>query len=185
MKISIFYNLIPKILFPLILICFALFLKTNTVYSQTQNKTNNAPLHIVSDKMTAQKNTSMVEFVGNVKVTREDSIIFADSIKIYLTDDNTDKDNPAQSNVKKIIATGNVKYTDGDQKGFADKAVYTTWDEVLVLTGKSPKLITGSNFVTGKKITLFRNQDKVIVESDGTKRVEAFFKPEDNITDKP
>ena len=184
-KISIFYNLIPKILFPLILICFALFLKTNTVYSQTQNKTNNAPLHIVSDKMTAQKNTSMVEFVGNVKVTREDSIIFADSIKIYLTDDNTDKDNPAQSNVKKIIATGNVRYTDEDQKAFADKAVYTTHDEVLVLTGKSPKLITGSNFVTGKKITLFRNQDKVIVESDGTKRVEAFFKPEDNITDKP
>ncbi len=185
MKTSTFYNTIPKILFCLILICVALLLKTNTVHSQTKNKTNESPLHIISDKMIAQKDTSMVEFVGNVKVTREDSIIFADSIKIYFTDDTADKEDPAQSNVKKIIATGNVRYTDEDQKAFADKAIYTTRDEVLVLTGKAPKLITGSNFVTGEKITLFRNQDKVIVESDGTKRVEAFFNPEDKPTDKP
>ena len=36
----------------------------------------------------------------------------------------------------------------------------------------------------GKKITFFRQQDKVIVESDGTKRVEALFNPEDNVTKK-
>jgi lipopolysaccharide export system protein LptA len=132
--------------------------------------------------MIAQKNTSMIEFIGNVKVTRADSVVFADSIKIYFMDDNKNKD--AQNNIKKIISTGNVKYTAGERKAFADKAVYTTQDGILVLTGKSPKLITGSSFVTGKKITLFRNQDKVLVESDGTKRVEALFNPEDNITEK-
>ncbi|WP_291459704.1 LptA/OstA family protein [Desulfobacula sp.] len=185
MKTSIFCKTALKFLFSLILICFALVLKTNNVYSQTQNEADKAPLHVVSDKMIAQQNASMVEFIGNVKATREDSIVFADSIKIYFVDDSTDKDNSAQSNVKKIVSTGNVRYTAGKQKAFADKAVYTTHDEILVLTGKSPKLITGTNFVTGKKITLFRNQDKVIVESDGTKkRVEAFFNPEDNITDK-
>jgi lipopolysaccharide export system protein LptA len=132
--------------------------------------------------MVAQKGTSMVEFIGNVKATREDSIVFADSIKIYFDDDNKGKD--AQSNVKEIISTGNVRYSAGDRKAFADKAVYTTQDAILVLTGKSAKLITGSSFVTGKKITLYRNQDKVIVESDSTQRVEAFFNPEDKIIDK-
>ncbi len=160
------------------------FFKTDIACSQTQDNSNDIPIHVISDKMIAQKDTSMVEFIGNVKVTRADSIVFADSIKIYFADDNANKDNDAQSNVKKIVSTGNVRYTVEDRKAFADKAVYTTHDNILVLTGKSPKLITGSSFVTGKKITLFRNQDKAIVESDGTKRVEAFFNPEDNVTDK-
>jgi len=166
------------------LICFVLILKTNIAYSQTQTETYKEPLHIVSDKMIAQKDSAMVEFIGNVKATINDSIILADSIKIYFTDDNSDKKTSDQSNVKQIISTGNVRYTAGEQKAFADKAVYTTLDGILILTGKSPKLLTGSNFVTGKKITLFRNQDKVIVESVGTKRVEAFFNPEDNNDDK-
>ena len=133
--------------------------------------------------MTAQKDGLMVEFIGNVKASSKDSIVFADSIKIYFVDNKTDTDNYAQSNVKKIISKGNVRYSAGERKAFADKATYTTHDEILVLTGKSPKLITGSSFVTGKKITLFRKQDKVIVESQGTKRVEAFFDPEDKITE--
>ncbi|MBU8910501.1 MAG: hypothetical protein KOO65_04465 [Desulfobacterales bacterium] len=174
----------PGFLFSLVFICFILLLKTNTVYSQTLPEADKEPLHVISDKMIAQEDASMVEFIGNVKATRVDSIVFADSIKIYFAGNNKDKDGSAQSNVKKIVSTGNVRYTAGERKAFADKAVYTTKDEILILTGKSPKLITGSSFVTGKKITLFRQQDKVIVESDGTKRVEAFFNPEDNITDK-
>ena len=65
-----------------------------------------------------------------------------------------------------------------------DHPLMVSGDEILILTGKAPKLVTGSSFVTGKKITLYRKQDKVIVESDATKRVEALFNPEDRITDK-
>lgn len=153
--------------------------------AQTPPKVKETPLHIVSDQMVAQKDTSMIEFIGNVKATREDSIVFADSIKIYFVDDNNDKKSGTQGNIKKIVSAGNVKYTAGERKAIADKAVYTLKDETLVLTGTSPKIITGSSFVTGKKITLFRLQDKVVVESDGSKRVEAFFNPEENIIDKP
>ncbi|MCD4676117.1 MAG: hypothetical protein K8S18_09005 [Desulfobacula sp.] len=176
---SSFTFLLSSFLFGFVLLC-----QTNNVSSQTQNKANEAPIYVISDKMIAQKDASMVEFIGNVKATRLDSIVFADSIKIYFVDNNKEKDSDAQSNVKKIVSTGNVRYRAGERKAFADKAVYTTHDDILVLTGKAPKLITGSSFVTGKKITLFRIQDKVLVESDGTKRVEAFFNPEDNITDK-
>jgi lipopolysaccharide export system protein LptA len=162
-----------------IIITFILSGQLKTVYSETQ--INNVPLHIVSDKMIAQKDTSMVQFTGNVKATREDSIIFADSIQIFFVNDDDNKNNETQSNVKKIVSEGNVKYTAGERQAFADKAVYTTKDEILVLTGKSPKLITGSSFVTGKKITLFRLSGKVIVESDENIRVEAVFNPEDNV----
>ena len=183
-KTLIFNKSVFSFLFYLIFIGFTLLWQITETQAQTQTKAEQVPLYIVSDKMVAQKDTSMVEFMGNAKATREDSIVFADSIKIYFVDDNENKGSDAQSNVKKIVSTGNVRYTAGERKAFADKAVYTTKDEILILTGKSPKLITGSSFVTGKKITLFRLQDKVLVESEGSKRVEAFFNPEDKIIDK-
>ena len=183
-KTSIFCKSMQKFLLCLILVCLALFFRSNILYSQTSKDVSEQPLHVVSDKMIAQKSSSMVEFIGNVKAIQQDSTILADSIKIYFIDDKKKKETNAETNVKKIVSTGNVEYTSGDRKAFADKAVYTTIDEILILTGKSPKLITGSSFVTGKKITLFRNPDKVLVESDSTKRVEALFNPEDNIQDK-
>lgn len=139
-------------------------------------KLTETKLYVTSDKMVAQKDSSMVEFIGNVKATRGDAIIFADSIKVFINSAKTKNQGP--NNLKKIIATGNVEYTAGDNKAFADKAVYTTKDEILILTGKTAKLITGTSHVTGKKITLFRNEDRVIVESDGTTRVQAVFNPE-------
>ena len=181
-KISIFCKSIQKYLFLLTLACFALFLTSNSGLTETSNEKSQKPIHVVSDKMTAEEKSSMVEFSGNVKAVMEDSTLFADSIQIYFNDNKKEKESAAQSSVNKIIATGSVKYISKERKALADKAVYTTKNEILILTGKSPKLITGSSFVTGTKITLFRKEDKVIVESDGTKRVEALFNPEDNIT---
>ncbi len=188
MKISISNRSFCFLLIPALLLGWITVFDIQSAYSQTDIESSKAPLHIVSDKMIAQRDQSMVEFIGNVKATQEDSIVLADSIKVFFNDTSKDK-NPegedARSNVKKIISTGNVEYTAGERKAFADKAVYTTENETLILTGESPKLVTGSSFVTGKKITLYRNQDKVLVESDGKKRVEALFNPEDSPNDKP
>lgn len=155
------------------------------VFSETPDDTEKqAPLHVISDQMIAVRDTSMVEFIGNVKATRLDGVLLADSVKVFFNEASGKENDTPQSNIKKVVATGNVRGTSGDRKAFADKAVYTAEDDVLVLTGKSPKLVTGSSFVTGKKITWFRLQDKVTVESDGTNRVEALFNPEDNVDKK-
>ncbi len=183
MKILTSHNPAPS--FFTVIICvlfFCLFFISGVTFAKTPNQSDNKKiadktLHVISDKMVAQKDTSMVEFIGNVKATREDSIIFADSIKIFIHSAETKKE--GQSDLKKIIATGNVEYIAGERKAFADKAVYTTEDEILILTGKSPRLITGDSHVTGKKITLFRNEDRVMVESDGETRVQAVFNPKD------
>ena len=160
---------------------------TVTVSAQetSSSAVEDASLHVTSDRMIAKRDSAMVEFIGNVEAVRLDAVITADSIKVFFNQDDdkeagkaeTDAETP-QSHVKKIIATGNVVYTSEDRRAEADKAVYTADDEVLVLTGKAPKLITGKNYVVGKKITLFRQEDQVVVESDSTKRVEALFIPE-------
>ncbi len=136
-----------------------------------------ADLKITSDKMVADKNQSMVEFMGNVKAVRADSVLLANSIKVFFHTSKTKKED--QSNVKRILATGNVEYTEGERKAFSDQADYDTTDEILVLTGEKARLLTGKSWISGKKITLFKAQDRVVVESTEKNRVEAFFDAED------
>ena len=183
MKTLTYYKFL---LFPY-LIYFVLFVSLDILYAQTSEVFNKQePFHIESDKMIVKKDSSMVEFIGNVKTRQKDSRVSADSIKIYFHDNknqndkNINNNTGAGSNIKKIVSTGNVRYVAGEREAFADKAVYTIIDDTLVLTGTSVKLITGASFVTGKKITLFSKQDKVVVESGENSRVEALFNPEDN-----
>lgn len=173
----------------LVLSCPLAAFSQNDKKALPKKKIEDASLHVVSDKMVAKRESSNVEFIGNVKATRIDSVIQADSLQVFFNESGsqTDADSPQdpnQGNVKKIVAAGNVRYTAGERKAFADKAVYTAQNQVLVLTGKTAKLMTGTSFVTGKKITLYRAEDKVVVESDGSNRVEALFNPEDNVKDK-
>lgn len=140
------------------------------------------PLQVTSDKMIAHQSEAMVEFIGNVKAVQDDSTLLADSVKIYFYPSDQ-KTQDGQDRVKKIVAAENVEYTAGNRKALADMAVYTTEDEVLVLTGKSARLLTGSSWVSGRKITLFRKDNNAMVESDGNGRVQAFFNPDDKPAD--
>ena len=107
-------------MFVLLTIAFiALFLTSNSGLAETSKEKSQQPIHVVSDKMTAQEKSSMVEFSGNVKAVMEDSTLYADSIKIYFFDDQSKRETDAQSSVKQIISSGNVKYISKERKALA------------------------------------------------------------------
>jgi lipopolysaccharide export system protein LptA len=54
-------------------------------------------------------------------------------------------------------------------------AEYTPASKVIVLSGAGTTVTSGSNYVTGEKITFFVNEDRVIVERGKDKQVEAVF----------
>jgi len=140
--------------------------------------------HVTSDNMISERKAGFVKFSGHARANDANSVIQADSIKIFLYTPQEKKERQKhnkQGNIKKIIASGNVKYNTGNKKAFSDRAVYTTDDEIIVLTGKTPMVKMGNSFVTGKKITLFRKDSRVIVESGKKRRVEALFNSEDRI----
>ncbi|NIA10523.1 MAG: hypothetical protein GWP10_12535 [Nitrospiraceae bacterium] len=154
----------------------------NTV--KKQKKETPRLFHVTSDTMISERKAGFVEFSGHARANDVDSVIKADSIKIFLYTPQEKKQRQKhnkQGNIKKIIASGNVKYNTGNKKAFSDRAVYTTDGEIIVLTGKAPIVKMGNSFVTGKKITLFRNDARVIVESGKKRRVEAIFNSEDRI----
>ena len=175
-RIPIIYNI------SLVLLLVLLYLFAQVALAAQKNETAEkkqppADVKITSDKMVASKDQSMVEFMGNVKAVRADSVLLANSIKVFFHTSKTKRE--GQSNIKRILATGNVEYTEGKRKAFSDQADYDTVDEILVLTGEEARLLTGKSWISGKKITLFKAQDRVVVESTEKTRVEAFFDAED------
>ena len=160
--------------FTFVLIISCLFFPMVATAQKLSNGTQ-----VESDKMTVQREQGLIEFKGNVKLTRPDGTLTADTLKLFF-----DESKGEQGEIKKIMATGKVEFTSDQRRASSDEAVYTTDDQILILTGTAPKLWTGKNFVSGKKITFYRKTNKAVVESDGKTRVNAFFDPNDEETRK-
>ena len=156
---------------------------------QAADKTTDArqeKVRITSDSMIFDEANSQVEFKGNVVATRLDVTIHADHVKVILYSEAEKKDRkttdttaPGADNIKQLIASGNVQMVQNDGKATADKAVYTPEEQTIILTGNAPTVISAGSRVTGKKITLYQDTRRVVVESEGTNRVEAFFNSAD------
>jgi lipopolysaccharide export system protein LptA len=57
----------------------------------------------------------------------------------------------------------------------AEQAEYMAAEKIIILTGNQTKITSGNNSISGTKITLYRGEGKIQVESNKDKRVEAFF----------
>ncbi len=136
-------------------------------------------IHITSDSLITDNNASYAEFVGNVQAAQGTTLITSDRLRIYYGSSGSSKDKKitSQDSVKKIMAIGNVTIRFDNRVAVTEQAEYTTETGVIVLTGANSRVTSGSNYVSGEKITLYRNQDKVTVERSKEKRVEAVFYP--------
>ena len=134
-------------------------------------------IYITADKLISDGNSNSFEFIGNVKATQEDSVITADSLKVFY-EKNTDKNNDVlagEQSIQKIIATGHVVITFDDRVAMAEQAIYTSKTKILVLSGPGSKITRGSDTISGETITLYRTDERIKVESGKEKRVEAVF----------
>jgi LPS export ABC transporter protein LptC len=92
---------------------------------------------------------NIATFKNNVKVDREDSQIYSDTMDIYfISNGDSVKDKQGTqdmgSRIDKIVARGNVKIFRGENVSYCDEAVYTASDRKILLSGR-PKLIIFSS----------------------------------------
>ena len=76
----------------------------------------------------------------------------------------------AQSEPQSVTAVGNVRIEQPGRTAFAQQAVYTVTNGLLVLTGE-PRIVRGADTLRGAKITFKRDQDRVLCEGDVTLRI--------------
>lgn len=173
--------------YPELLRCYSLFVLTTLViiagfmvsfvFAEGDDLKENKKIYITADKLIADSEAKWAEFIGNVRAVQEDTVITADRLKIFYKKVEANNKNLTsdEGSIEKIISSGNVKINFDDKVAVAEHAVYTSETGVLVLTGPNSKVTSGTNFVSGEKITIYRAEDRMTVESGNEKRVEAVF----------
>lgn len=128
------------------------------------------PITVKSNEMTADNKGKTAFFSGKVVAKQGDITIFSDKLFVSYGDKGT--------GVEKVEAQGNVRIVQLNRTGFADQAVYDSRTGRIILTG-SPRVVQGSDSVSGKVITYYVNDDKSEVSSGGDPkaRVEAIINP--------
>ena len=132
-------------------------------------------IHITADKLISDNEVDYAEFIGNVRVTQEDTVITADRLKIFVKKNSDNKGTPGvgTQSIHKIIASGNVEINFDNKVAVTRQAVYNTETGVLILSGDNSRIISGKDSISGEKITLYRTTGRITVESSKEKRVEA------------
>ena len=121
----------------------------------------------------------VVEYQGDVKMNRPGLEVVSKQLRAYLDEEDTERfsEQPA-GGIEKVFAYGAVKIVEtGDQrirKGNGETGEYYTADGKLVLEGGKPEMVDVVKGVeqrrtTGKQLTWFANNDKLIVDGQEQK----------------
>lgn len=153
------------------------------------------PIVVTSDTLEADNKNKLATFSGNVVAKQEQQgkdpiIIYCDRMLIYYTEDSEKKPSPAQGNrsdkkaltqqskVDKIVATGQVKIIQGKDVATGELATFYNADQRIVLSG-NPKVWQGKNLVKGEEITVWIKENRSLVTSKGSNRVQAVIHQEE------
>jgi len=131
---------------------------------------SNLPITVKSNEMTADNKGKTAIFSGKVVAKQGDIIIFSDKLVVSYAD--------KAGEVEKVEAFGNVRIVQQNRTGFADQAVYDSRNGRIILTG-TPRVVQGSDSISGKVITYYVDDEKSEVSSGGDPkaRVEAVINP--------
>jgi lipopolysaccharide transport protein LptA len=143
----------------------------------------NEPTIITSEQLHGDYAHNVGTFEGNVLAVDPRMTVRADKMTVFFGGTNvvTSMGTNTTRSISKIIAEGAVVITTPDnKKSNSDRADYTANDGQVVLTGH-PRAESSDGVVTGKKITFWRDSQKMDVEADpgATNRTRLLIYPED------
>ncbi len=141
-----------------LLIMAAVVLTAVSSHAAQPEKKTDEPILITSDRMEAEKLGDKVTFTGNVVLKKEGMTISSDSMTVFY--DTGSKD---IKQVRQVEAQGNVVVRKENRVAFANKALYYSQEEKIVLTGDA-RIIENENQLGGEKITLYLRDDRSVIE---------------------
>jgi len=144
---------------------------------QAQDQSEGEKIHITADRLTTDTEARWADFIGNVRAIQGTTVLTSDRLKIFYKQLSKadQEEGPNEASIERIIANGHVKLKFENRLAVSEQAVYISDTRVLVLTGPNSKITSGNNSVSGQKITLYREDGRIIVEGGTKDRVEAVF----------
>jgi lipopolysaccharide export system protein LptA len=178
-------GLLQKLLFVLMIVSAVTRHGMAADDSQTVQTTGREakPIQITSQRLVSDTTNNQAEFLGNVRASQGQTLITADSLKLFFVSQSeagqaeAGQGSMAQS-LEKLVATGNVEIKFDNRLAVARQAVYITAQRMLVLTGPGASVTSGDNTITGETITFYRADGRFTVDGGSGGRVKAVIQPE-------
>jgi lipopolysaccharide export system protein LptA len=163
----------------LLTVCLALLGSALVVPRAVRAEGGTVPTRITSDKLRYSPSGQQVVFEGAVRVTREDFVLTADAITVFLgkAAGSSGGKNPQEMDagrIEKIVANGHVRLERQGRVGTCDTATYLVAQGLFKMEG-DPVLTDGKNRLTGEVIKLYAKDNQSEVVGGKNKRVEALF----------
>ena len=134
-----------------------------------------SPIRITADRLITDTQQKTAEFTGHVSATQGDTVITSDKLKVYYKDGSESETTAGMDAIVRIVAEGNVTIVFDDQVAHTEHADYVAEKRMVVLTGANSRIVRGNNFISGHKITLYRDDGRIHVEGTAKVPVEAFL----------
>lgn len=144
-----------------------------TLAEEAKTSVAQEPIRITADKLVTDSGSQTAEFSGNVKAVQGATEVNAQKLIVHYSGANLQNETEQAENISKIEAVGNVRIVFDNRVAVSDQAVYTTSDRRLILTGKGSRITSDANVITGSKIILDRNQDRMEIIGSEQTQVEA------------
>jgi lipopolysaccharide export system protein LptA len=168
---------IAVIVLATVCLCIAPTARAAGLFAPGGSPDSKAPIEIVSDRMVANTTEKWADFLGSVMATQGKFSMTADSLRIYYEGDlmNAAAGGGAQNRIRQLEAVGRVKIVTDQYTAETERAEYVPASDVLTLSGKTSRVVSGKNTLTGSKIVLNRSEGRALVESAEGERVKAVF----------
>ena len=145
-----------------------LFSSSASAAGAPKKKGSSLPITINSNNLNADNKGRTAIFTGKVVAKQGDVTIYSDKLTVYYGD--------KKEEVEKVEADGNVRIIQENRTGYGSHAVYESSIGKITLTG-SPKVVQGSDTVTGKVIMYLVDEDRSLVTGDSSTRVISVIHP--------
>jgi lipopolysaccharide export system protein LptA len=156
----------------------------STVLVQVEKSGKVTPVKITSSRLTYTDNERKAHFEEGVQARGSDLTIVSREMDVFLQPREQTATNQSVTGagsaggttaaisagkIDHIIARDEVVITQPGRRGVGDLLVYTAADDKFVLTGGPPSIFDAERGkITGVSLTLFRHDDRVVVEGDKT-----------------
>ncbi len=131
-----------------------------------QMEQSTPPIQITADRLISFGSKNHAEFIGKVKVVQGETIIHSDRLKLFYLSGTSQQDTINTGDIETIEAIGNVRIEFDNRVAVGQKAVYSTIERKLVLTGPGAKITEGADKVEGDMITFYRNDGRIDINGD-------------------
>src|SRR5215469_13980298 len=147
--------------------------KVETTLIGTDKSGRATPVAVSADHLSYHDSDRIAHFEGAVTVRGADLTITSDRMDVYLLKSVVavatpqTPQNQSLAKLDKIVASGSVIITEPNRRSIGDRLVYTASDDKFFLTGGPPSIFDAEHGkITGVSLTLFRGDDRVVVEGD-------------------